>query len=136
MKKTIGAKIENGIIVNKGVFRDTNKLPDGWIDVTNTKCDIGDPVIDGVPIPKPSEAHVVDGGRWVVDPKKQAEALEREANRKFRIEIFNAKANGGFQGKSLEQCYECVDESFRNVPDSPVKTATVDVFKKILPYIL
>lgn len=72
MKKC--ALIENDEVVNVAVFADDADLPKGWLDVTaQPMVTHGDPVVNGVPVPRPGDDYEVVGGAWT----KRADSLDR-----------------------------------------------------------
>jgi hypothetical protein len=94
MKKI--AKIENGIVSNIEKF-DGDDIPNGYIDVTETKCDIGDPVVDGSPVERPSEFHTVK-------EKHDADVLKK-------TEFDDKKKEVGLKDMSLADREKFVDDN-------------------------
>ena len=124
------AKIKDGFIVN---ISRSKTVPAGCIDVTDIRCNIGNPVIDGVPIPEPSRYHTLSGLKWIVTAENQTLKDDEETERTRQANISMEKEATGFVSKTLTEKKALVDTLFKDVPDDdPMKAPTVKGFKKII----
>lgn len=106
------AEIKNGVITNKAKFEDTTEIPYGWINVTGMVCGIGDPIVDGSPVPRPSKWHTRNGLEWVISTDSQA---KKDAAEKVRaIGILSA-----IDSKSIRAIREFLISKFENDPAMP-----------------
>lgn len=104
------SKVENNIVANMAKFDDSAQLPVGWIDTTNVPCAIGWPVVNGVPIARPSKWHTVtatnDG--WEITPESQALKDESDATHLRSQDINNAQGSTGLNGITVDQARQII----------------------------
>lgn len=108
------AKIENNLIVNLAIFGDDMDTPDGWIDVTDVVCSMGDPIgEDGIPVPKPTKYHTMmaDNTGWEI-PHENQELLNEETKAQTKEAYYQEYLDTLDQGLEYDgQIYQCDPES-------------------------
>jgi len=87
------AKVEDNLITNFATYPDGTEPPAGWIDVTGIFCDIGYPVVAGVPVERPSKFYTVNAAHdgWELtqdgDDKRKADNNGRVKNELATIDV-------------------------------------------------
>lgn len=87
------AQVEDNLITNFAVYEDGETPPEGWIDVTGIFCDIGYPVVAGVPVERPSKFYTVNAAHdgWELttegDDKRKADNNGRVKNELSTIDV-------------------------------------------------
>jgi hypothetical protein len=131
------AKVEDDVIINIEVFKDDDETPQGFVDITNVRCNIGDPVVNGSPVPCPSKWHTLEGLTWVITSENQAlkDAFDVETQRISEIEV--EKTSAGFRRITVQQAHNKIDEIFDAVTNmAELREATRSALKKIVPFII
>lgn len=72
------AENKNGFIGNFSKHNPDNEIPTGWFDFTGMRGNIGDPIVNGVPVPKPSRWHTLEDKEWIMTPENQTKKDEFE----------------------------------------------------------
>lgn len=129
MKKI--AIIEKNVVHNIARVGNIKNLPKDfpkdYIDVTEIICNIGDPVIDGMPVTKPDKWHTVkeDGSGWELTKKNKTVKDAQELGAAKASEIAAARESSPFIGLSPSEAEKFVDDNSAKV-----------VLKAMMPFLL
>lgn len=117
------AEIENNLVVNIAVFNDEFVVQNNWIDVSSVQCSIGDPIVDGLPVQKPSEFHTVTGDHtgWEITPENQVLKDEYDAEQQRAEDIYNEQESTGLKHLTVDQAKQIITDRIdiiRALPES------------------
>jgi len=93
--------------------------------------DIPEGSLEKDPLSEFYETH--DGTDWILDESKKNKKIKKDkGDNDLKIE----KESSTFSELDINESYTLLNDSFKDVPDSKLKTQTINILKNLLPLIL